>query len=78
MGTVQGTLAFLSQSDRMLGTHSITLPFSHTAQVRSHIQVLFREHRYLTSPRLTKTQLEKGQRVRAIHPRTKTRQLILL
>lgn len=30
--------------------------------VRSHIRVLFREHRHLTSPALTRTQLEKGQR----------------
>lgn len=35
--------------------------------------MLFRKHRHLTSPALTKTQLEKGQRVRAVHPRNKTR-----
>ena len=33
-------------------------------QVRSHVHALFREHRHLTSPALTKIQLEKGQRVR--------------
>lgn len=47
--------------------------FFHIAQVRSRIQELFREQRHLTSPRLTRTQLEKGQRVRAIYLRTKTR-----
>src|SRR6266852_6841841 len=50
--------------------HTQSPSLSHIAQVRSHIQVLFREHRHLTSPALTRTQLEKGQRVRAIHPRT--------
>jgi hypothetical protein len=53
--------------------HTQSPSLSHIAQVRSHIQVLFREHRHLTSPALTKTQLEKGERVRAIHPLTKTR-----
>ena len=32
--------------------------------MRSHVQALFRKHRHLTSPALTKIQLEKGQRVR--------------
>jgi Complex 1 protein (LYR family) len=41
------------------------LPFpSPRTQVRSHVRALFRERRHLTSPALTKIQLEKGQRVR--------------
>ena len=47
--------------------------FSHITQVRSHIQALFRKHRHLTSPALTRTQLEKGQRVRTTHLLTKAR-----
>jgi hypothetical protein len=41
-----------------------SLSFPHPSQVRAHIQALFRRYRHLTSPVLTKVQLEKGHRVR--------------
>jgi len=44
-------------------TSLLVFPSSRT-QVRSHVQALFHERRHLTSPALTKIQLEKGQRVR--------------
>lgn len=43
---------------------SVFVPLTSRAQVQSHVRALFREHRHLTSPALTKIQLEKGQRVR--------------
>ena len=54
---------------RLYVRHMLNRPlFSHIVQVRSHIQALFREQRHLTSPALTRTQLEKGNRVRTTHP----------
>jgi hypothetical protein len=44
-------------------------------QVRSHIQLLFRDSRHLTSPALTKILLERGYRVRITYHYTRTRRL---
>jgi hypothetical protein len=63
-GLYRGLLRASPNSNVRHPNARFSFSFPHPSQVRAHIQSLFHKYRHLTSPVLTKVQLEKGYRVR--------------